>query len=66
MGATHLVEGFARNEVRAHMDLIGYTPAERREAWGYLLDMEREYREIRKKAEAKEKAGKDNRIIRDL
>ena len=66
MGATHLVEGFARHDVRAHMDLIGYTPAERREAWDYLAEMEREYRDIRTKSAAKDKPGTDNRIIREL
>ena len=66
MGATHLVEGFARHEVSAHMDMVGYTPEERREAWEYLADMEREYRDIRTKAAEKDKHGTDNRIIREL
>ena len=49
-GATHLVEGFDRSEVVSHMELIGLTPAERRESWAYLSDMETHYRSLRAQA----------------
>ena len=51
MGATHLLEGFDRCEVRAHMQLIGLTPAEQKLSWGFLADLEKDYRKIRSDAE---------------